>query len=253
MLLILLIFWLCDGVFLLAIRDQSPALASGALMAALNTILLLVTIIAGRIVPAFTGNALRKAGVEIKMRSRSVWDRVLIALMAAILVGDAVLPQVQAMAIPAALAGVLHLWRLSGWYGWRAGKEPIVWILHIAYAWLPIGLLMKALFLFSGQAWTAHWMHALSVGTATIMILAVMTRASLGHTGRALKAAPLTVAAYLLMLGAALIRVFGPSTLPLSYTTTIAIASVLWICAFVCFLVVYTPILVMPRVDGKKG
>ena len=78
-------------------------------------------------------------------------------------------------------------------------RWPIVWILHLAYLWLPIGLALKAAFLFGGFPWAAHWQHALGAGAAGSMILAVMTRASLGHTGRPLRAHPVTALAYLVL------------------------------------------------------
>jgi uncharacterized protein involved in response to NO len=140
-----------------------------------------------------------------------------------------------------------------GLAGFAHGIRPIVWILQLGYLWLPIGLALKAAFLFGGFPWAAHWQHALGAGAAGSMILAVMTRASLGHTGRPLQAHPVTVAAYVLLTAAVVIRVFGPSLVPASYAAVVMTAGTTWLAAFLLYLVVYAPILVTPRADGKPG
>jgi uncharacterized protein involved in response to NO len=96
-------------------------------------------------------------------------------------------------------------------------------------------------------------MHALSVGAAAAMILAVMTRAALGHTGRPLTVGRPIAASYVLLVAAAIVRVFGPGLLPFAYHWVVGIASLLWIGAFLIFAIVYTPILIGPRADGKPG
>ena len=131
--------------------------------------------------------------------------------------------------------------------------EPLVWSLHLAYAWLPAGLAMKALYLAGNVAWAAHWLHALTIGVAAAMILAVMTRASLGHTGRPLHASRLIGYSYIVLSLAAVMRVFAPPLAPGAYQWSVIAAGTLWICAFAIFIVVYTPILLRPRVDGRRG
>lgn len=130
---------------------------------------------------------------------------------------------------------------------------PIVWVLHLAYLWLPLGLALKALALLTGMAFAAFYLHALTIGAAATMIVGVMTRASLGHTGRPLVVARPTVCAYGLLMAAVIARVFGPATLPLSYPDVITLAASLWTAAFVLYLYVYAPILWSPRADGKPG
>jgi uncharacterized protein involved in response to NO len=128
-----------------------------------------------------------------------------------------------------------------------------VWVLHAAYAWLPLGLALKAVHLLAGAPWAAQWLHALTIGVAAMMIMAVMTRASLGHTGRPLVVARSIAVAYALLLGAALVRVFGPALLPASYLATVETAALLWIAAFAIYVAVYAPILTRERADGKPG
>jgi uncharacterized protein involved in response to NO len=153
----------------------------------------------------------------------------------------------------AAVAAVLQAWRLAGWQGLRTGSQPIVAILHVAYLWLPIGLALKAAFLLGGFAWAAYWQHALGAGAAGSMILAVMTRAALGHTGRPLRAHPVTVVAYGLLTAAVTVRVFGPGLWPGHYVAVVMTAGTLWLAAFLLYLGAYLPVLLLPRVDGKPG
>ena len=105
----------------------------------------------------------------------------------------------------------------------------------------------------TGVAAAAFWLHALTIGVIATMILGVMTRVSLGHTGRPLQIRPLTAAAYLLLSAAALVRVFGAWLPGLGYPAVIVLSAALWTAAFASFLWVYGPILVTPRTDGRPG
>lgn len=250
---VLVLLWISDFTFMLAMRTADVASASGSLLATLNVVLLLITIIGGRIVPSFTGNALRQAGIQAAMRSWPWLENSTIVLMVLMLLIDLWGPDVRLAGAVAGLAGSLQLLRLSGWKGWRTRNEPIVWILHAGYAWIPLGLLLKASFLLGGFPWAAFWMHALGAGAAATMILAVMSRASLGHSGRPLVVAPIMAWSYGLLILAVLVRVFGASLLPFGYTVTIQLAGGLWMIAWLIYAVVYTPILLLPRVDGKPG
>jgi uncharacterized protein involved in response to NO len=153
----------------------------------------------------------------------------------------------------AAVAASIQAVRLLQWATWRTLRQPLVWALHLSYAWLPVGLALKAVALLSGAAFAAFWLHALTIGALATMILAVMTRASLGHTGRALIADPLITLAYLLLTAAATVRVFGLSAFRLNYPVVIIGSAFLWTTAFALFVYVYTPILWGPRADGKAG
>lgn len=112
---------------------------------------------------------------------------------------------------------------------------------------------MKAIHLLTGANWAAHWLHALTIGTAATMILAVMTRAALGHTGRPLVAARPVAIAYVLLCLATLVRVFAPSLATVEYRWTVMAAGALWVAAFALFLMTYTPILMRPRIDARPG
>ena len=253
MLVIVAVLWGIDAWFLQALAASDYALASRALRAGIGVVLLLVTVIGGRIVPSFTANALRRRGIEAEIRTGPVVEAVAIASMAAAVVADAMVPWHWAAGAVAAVAALAQAARLWGWRSLRTLDEPIVWVLHAAYAWLPLGLALKAVYLLAGAPWAAQWLHALSIGAAALMILAVMTRAALGHTGRPLVVSRSVAVAYLLLLGAALARVFGSALVPAHYLGTVETAALLWIAAFTIYVVVYAPILTRERADGKPG
>jgi len=166
---------------------------------------------------------------------------------------DVFAPDTRLAGVIAGAASVIQALRLLQWSTWRTLRQPIVWVLHLSYAWLPVGLALKAVALLSGSAFAAFWLHALTIGALTTMIVAVMTRASLGHTGRPLIVDPLITLAYLLLTGAAVIRVFGLSGFGLNYPSVIVLAALCWTVAFALFVAIYAPILWRPRVDGKPG
>ena len=253
MLLLLAAFWTADLFFIVGMASNDPVMSRTAMLAGLDVVLILITIVGGRIVPAFTGNALRAAGMAVTLRSRPAVERLVMLSMLALAVCDVFAPDHPLTIAVIACAAVLHVWRLAGWHGWQTAKQPIVWVLHLAYLWLPLGLALKAAWLAGGFGWAAHWLHALGGGAAGIMIMAVMTRAALGHTGRPLRAHTSIAIAYALLALSILTRVFGSQVLPLGYAGVVLAAGLLWIAAFTAYLAVYTPILMRPRVDGKPG
>lgn len=253
MLLLLVAYAVSDLVFLRALSLGDAALAQSALRAAMGMVLLLVTIIGGRIIPAFTANHLRARGVAVEVPKRVVIEIVTVVSMALYVVALVWMPTSQAVGLLAAAAALAHAWRMAGWGGHRSLDTPIVWVLHLAYLWLPVGLALHALDQLAGVSFAVYWMHALGAGAMGGMILAVMTRAALGHTGRALVVSRVIVAAYVLHAVSVLLRVVGPPLLPLPYASVVAIAALAWVAAWLLFVVVYTPILLRPRVDGKPG
>lgn len=244
--------WFADATFLCAMALGDIALASKTLLAGIDVVLLLVTVIGGRIVPAFTANALRRRGIPGEVSSFRWLDAATIVCMILIAVGDAFALPLPPVVLLAGVAAVLHAARLAGWQGIRSLREPIVWILHLAYLWLPVGLALKAVFLGTGAEWAADWLHALTVGAAATMIVAVITRASLGHTGRPLVVSRPVAFAYGVLGAAALVRAFATS-LGVYREWAIWIGAALWIAAFALLLASYTPILVRPRADGRPG
>jgi uncharacterized protein involved in response to NO len=245
--------WLVNiGVHFAVIQHNSP-LGVRALIVGIDLVLILVTVIGGRVVPAFTTSALRQRGIEGVVRSPLVLTVFAIVSMVMVMLGDVFWPDSRVAGVLAGVAALVQGVRLAQWGSYRTLSQPIVWILHVSYAWLPVGLALKAVALLAGPAVSAFWLHALTVGALATMIMAMMTRTSLGHTGRPLIVSPFTTLAYLLLTAAAIVRVFGLSGLRLNYPQVIALSALLWTMAFALFLSVYAPILWRPRVDGKVG
>lgn len=253
MLAVIGVLWLIDATFIAAMSRQDPLLAQRALHAAVNLVLILVTVIGGRIVPSFTANALRARGAAVAISTRPWLERGLVVVMIAVAIVDAAGANPVASGALAVLAFLAHAWRLAGWQGLKTLREPILWALHIGYAWLPIGFALKALWLLGGVTWAFNWLHAFSMGVFGTMILAVMTRASLGHTGRPLVVSRFIAAAYIVLTAAVMVRTWAAPLQVLGYGQALTVAGALWSAAFALYLLVYTPILMLPRVDGKPG
>jgi uncharacterized protein involved in response to NO len=253
LLAVLGLFWLTDLVFQIALIRNDPPLALHALHVGIDIVLVLVTVIGGRIVPSFTSSALRPLGLENHVHNSTVLTGLTIAGMIAVTLSDVFWPESRIAGVIAGIAASLQAARLLQWASWRTLRQPIVWVLHLSYAWLPVGLGLKAIALWSGAGFAAFWLHALTIGALATMILAVMTRASLGHTGRALIVDPLITLAYVLLTAAALMRVFGLAAFQLNYPIVILWSALFWTVAFALFVAVYAPILWGPRADGKVG
>ncbi|MFM9859077.1 NnrS family protein [Pseudoxanthobacter sp. M-2] len=214
-----------------------------------NVALLLVGLIGGRIIPTFTLNALRAAGTPVEVRPLPGIDAAAILSLLAVVLVDVVWPESPAAGAVAAVTAVLLALRLSRWHGLRTLRAPILWILHVAYALVALALALKAACLLLGADWAVNWLHLQVAGALATMILAMMTRATLGHTGRPLVATAATVAAYVLLLGAVVLRVAGPVVVEDTVLPLVA-ATVCWAASFTFFLGAYAPMLVGPRVNG---
>ncbi|HUA53889.1 MAG TPA: NnrS family protein [Candidatus Sulfotelmatobacter sp.] len=212
---------------------------------------LLITVIGGRIVPTFTASALRARGETRLPRSAPALDRLAILSVLAVLIADLLdLPTVVGVAALAAAA--LNLARLDGWRTARTVDTPLLWVLHLGYGWLIVGFALKGVAGLTDVVPANAALHALTVGAIGTMMLAVMSRAALGHTGRPLAAHPVVVASYAMISLAALLRIMAP-LVPSAYPALIATSGAVWTLAFVQFLIIYAPILIRPRVDGKPG
>ncbi len=208
----------------------------------LFAVILLVTIIGGRIVPTFTRNALQKAdrsGILFNNPTLNVACNAAVA-MAGLLITFA--PGYEVSGVAALVAAALSLVRLAGWRGWSAMAMPLVWVLHLGYLWLPVGFALYGAAILGIGVPAGAAIHALSVGAAATMILAVTTRASLGHTGRALIAPWPAVVAYLLLTVAAIARV-AAAIEPDAFTPLLHASAACWCLAFLIFFTVYLPIL----------
>lgn len=229
------------------------ALTAEPLKLAMNTMLLMLTILGGRIVPAFTSAALKQQGIEARLRRYQPLDKLALIAVSAVLVIDLVRPGGTAAAIAAAAGAALLGTQLLQWHGHHTLRQPIVCVLHFAYAWLAISLGLKAAVLSGAPIPPSTWLHALGAGAMATMIMAVMSRAALGHTGREIIAPGAIVISYWLLTAAACLRVFGPILWPMAAPRWMVLPAALWMLAFLIFVVVYAPILCSPRIDGRPG
>lgn len=220
---------------------------------AITLVVLMISVIGGRIIPSFTRNWMTKQGIREGLPGQPTrFDLAVIGVTALALLGWVVAPATPAIGWPLALAGTLQFLRLSRWHGWRTVRDPLVLILHIGYLWLPAGLLLIAAATLGSPIFPSAAIHALTAGAMATMILAVMSRTTLGHTGRALKADGGTVLAYVLITIGALLRVGAPLGL-VDYTWGIEAAALCWVGAFLLFMAVYGPMLFAARVDNPLG
>lgn len=213
-------------------------------------ILILITLIGGRIIPSFTANWLIKQGEGNLPGQASIFDYFAIGTTALGLGCWAFQLEPSLTAALLFAAAVLQAMRLARWGGWRTASEPLVLILHISYAWLPIGLFLLGLSIIDMNVPGTAGLHALGAGAMASMVLAVMTRATLGHTGRELHAGKGTTTIYILVTAGAMLRVAAP-WLPIDYLLAIKTAGALWGGAFLLFLALFGPKLLGPRPDGR--
>lgn len=229
------------------------ALPFDPLRFAVDVVMLMIVVVGGRIIPAFTRNALVGSGRSSAIKANPRLEAFSLVGVVAVTISDLVVPNSQLAGVLAAIAALLLLARLARWDGVRAVQMPIVFILHVGYAWVAVALGLKAAFLLGQFAWAANWLHALTAGVFGTMILAVTTRVALGHTGRPLIVRPAIVMAYMLVILGAGLRVWGSWVLPLEYLHIVAGSMLLWSGGYLVFLVVYLPVLVGPRADAASA
>jgi uncharacterized protein involved in response to NO len=219
--------------------------------AAVALVMIMISSIGGRIVPSFTRNWLAKRGVSKGLPVQPTpFDLAVVAVTALAFVSWLVAPGIRLSGAALAIAAIGQAIRLARWGGWRAAGDPLVLILHLGYAWLPVGIgLLSAAQ--SGAVPQSAAVHALTAGAMATMILAVMTRASLGHTGRELKAGPATVLCFALVTVGALLRV-GSAIGWVDYRIGMYVAGFAWIGAFLVFLAAYAPVLFAGRVEQAR-
>lgn len=243
-LLVLLGLWLMQAAFLVA---DSQAALDGALVMAMT----LMLIIGGRITPNFSMGWLRTQGLATEgITVVPALEKAMLAVMALTFLGVLALPAAVTGVI-ALVAAALVLVRILLWRGWRVAREPLLWILHLSLLWIPAGLWLLAASRLGGLPETV-WIHAIGLGAMGGLILGVISRVVLGHTGRTLTLPRGMVTAFVMIHAGALIRVITGAG-GVAWQTGISLGALLWMLAFGLFLYRYTAILIRPRVDGKPG
>jgi uncharacterized protein involved in response to NO len=247
---LVLIFGIADAADYL----ETAGVISGGIgwRGATALVIIMISLIGGRIIPSFTRNWMVKrkmtAGLPTQPQS---FDLLVIASTAIALLFWIAFSEQHLTGLMLILVAAAQAMRLSRWGGIHSASDPLVLILHLGYLWVPIGLLLLGLSIAGFDVPESAGVHALAAGGMTTMILAVMTRASLGHTARELKASPLTVAAYASVTIGAVVRVVA-SLGAGSYPVMLDIAGAFWGAALVLFLIVYAPILWRPRLGEQR-
>ena len=237
-----------NGAFHLALAGRLDIDLRHVLGLALDAVLFIRVVMAGRVIPMFTNNAVPGAGAR-----RNIWvERASLVAVLALAGGDLAGAPAGLVAVVAAIGAAANAVRWLLWNPLATRGKPILWILHAAYAWVPIHLALRA-FAALGLVDGSLASHALAVGVIGGLTLGMMTRTSRGHTGRTLEVGRAETTAYALVLAAAAMRVFVPLVAPSSTTIAIAAAGALWSAAFLVFTLRYWPILTRARVDGLPG
>lgn len=212
----------------------------------LAAVIVLVSVVAGRIIPSFTRNWLAKRPGAALPAAHSRIDRVGLGVLHAGLFAWAFFPSLPAVGLLLLLGAALNVWRLLRWRGLATAAEPLLLILHIGYLWLVLGVALLGAAMLDADLPPSAAIHALTAGAIGTMILAVMTRVARGHTGRDLSADRATALIYGLVILAAITRIAAAFavawTLPL-----LMVSAGFWIAAFGGFLLYYGPMLVRPR------
>jgi uncharacterized protein involved in response to NO len=230
----------------LALQGYIKLPASMGLQLALDVVLFIMVVIGGRVIPMFTNNGVSGANATRNALVEKFALGTIILLFAADLLQ---LPQTL-IALIVITSAIAHGIRWYLWKPWKTLKVPLVWILHAAYAWIVVHLLLRSLSALELLI-APYAIHALTVGAIGGLTLGMMTRTARGHTGRPLIADKFEVTMFILIQVGAFVRVFGGIVSQGLYMASIQLSALLWTAAFSLFVFRYWPVLTRPRIDGK--
>lgn len=245
---LLAIFALANLLFHIdAVRGEFAAQGVG-LRIGVSAVVMMISVIGGRVVPSFTRNwlAQRKAD-RLPVPPMQRFDKAVLVITSVSLAAWCVAPDHLLTGSALLLSGLLHVARLVRWQGRQTLPEPLLWILHLGYAFVPLGAVSLGVSIFLGDLFTiTAAQHFWMAGAFGVMTLAMMTRATLGHTGQQLHAGPATLSIYLALIGSVLAR-FGAAIWDGSAMTLYTLSGILWIAAFLGFAISYGPALLKPK------
>ena len=218
------------------------------LVLGLDVMLFIMVVMGGRVIPMFTNNGVPGAGAT----RHAPLEKLALGSVLLLFIADLLQLPSPVMAVVALGAAFAHGLRLYCWRSWRTLAVPLVWILHAAYAWIVVYLVLRGL---SALGWLAesYAIHALTTGAIGGLTLGMMTRTARGHTARPLVADGFELTCFLLIQAAAVVRVFSGMVAPALYLPGIQLSGVLWSAAFAIYALRYWPVLSQPRLDGKPG
>ncbi len=243
---LLAVFILANGLFHLEALRSGPAAQGFGLRLGLATAVMMISVIGGRIVPSFTHNWMARSGTPVRPTApMQGFDKLVLLLSIVVLSLWVMQPEETHTGLALIVMGALHLARLVRWKGHHTLRDPLVWILHGAYAFVPLGAVALGLTQLTGGSGTAGAQHLWMAGAIGAMTLAVMTRATLGHTGQPLRAGRMTVAIYLSLFGSVVARLVVPVWWDMTY-----VSGVLWLVAFSGFVLTYGPLLMRAKPES---
>lgn len=244
---LLTLLFACDMTFLLTQEAR-------ALYVAVIVIVTMISLIGGRVIPAFTVSALRRRGDRdsVQKPQQTLDILALVSLIFIALTLAVVGVQGNLLALGAFISVAIHVLRLRHYHTLKIWNDPMVWILHAGYSWVIVGLLLVGLAALDILPFSTA-LHALTAGAIGSMTLGMMCRVALGHTGRNLIATKTTTISFVLIQSAAIIRVFGPIFLPDYTGFCILVSAFIWSLCFGLYVFIYTPILWQPRPDGAPA
>ena len=231
----------------LALQGRLKLPPQFGLQLALDVVLFIMVVVGGRVIPMFTNNGV--PGTRA-MRSARV-EKVALGTVILLFAADLLPLPPMVIAVIAFVAALAHGMRLYLWKPWRTLGTPLVWILHAAYAWIVVHLVLRGCSLAGGLA-PSFATHALTAGAIGGLTLGMMTRVARGHTGRALQAGAPERAMFVLVQLAAVARVFVAMN-PAWYMPAIEVSALLWTVAFGLYAIAYWKVLTRPRLDGGPG
>ncbi|MET1256653.1 NnrS family protein [Aliikangiella maris] len=249
---IMLAFASLNAISHWAVATNDFAFAMQALHTTVIVLVLIIAILGGRVIPAFTANGTgRQAKRNIQwLETVSIVSIIFCALIA--LTGFDNVPSILLL-VASLIAAASNGYRFARWGIEYTISTPLLWSLHFSFIFIPLGFLMLALQSLGMVASISAALHCFTVGAMGGMILAMISRVTLGHTGRNLIPPKLLSVAYISIILATLIRVTLPAWLPEYYQMSIRISGILWVLAFVIYLFFYAPMLVTRRIDGRPG
>ncbi|MDH5611889.1 MAG: NnrS family protein [Gammaproteobacteria bacterium] len=249
---ILFVFALLNAISHWGVISEQPQLAIQSLHGTIMLFALIISIIGGRVIAAFTANTTgcQRAHPIKWLETVSITSIIFMLVIASY--GFTNVPSVLLL-IVSSIAALANGWRYLRWGIQHSGSDPLLWSLHLAYAFIPLGFVALALHSVGLMENTSAALHCFTVGAMGGMILAMISRVTLGHTGRPLNPPKLVSLAFLFILAAAIIRVIWPAWLPEFTSWGIASAGIFWVLAYSIYILFYAPMLVTTRADGNPG
>ncbi len=246
----LFLLMLCNIVFYLGLLEIIADGVQWGLYSALYMIIALIFVMMRRVVPMFIKNGVDG---DVALKNRAWVDNSSLVLLLALWISDVFTGNDQLTAVLAALLALLHGLRLAGWYSRKIWSKPLVWILLLAYACFILGFVLKVLSITAGISPFLS-VHAFTAGGIGLLTIGMMSRVALGHTGRSVFEPPAMVfwSFAALVLGVVFRVIFPLFSMEL-YVYWVAISQLLWMLAFTIFVVLYAPMLLTARVDGRDG